>query len=120
MNSQAGLRVGRLGSPVAGSVAVFEDWVEPSDPLGSLAGRGGRPGFWSSSRLYRGAVSAIGRPPNDGLRACGTPACGIRSALPPPEPPAKRAGSGYEPYASKGQPPSGALFHERGGPPSVA
>jgi hypothetical protein len=40
-----------VGAPVAGSVDVFGVRLEPCDPAGSVAGRGGEPGFWSSSRL---------------------------------------------------------------------
>src|SRR3954471_2427944 len=48
------------------------------------------------------------------------PILAARCALPDWGAPAKRPGSGYEPSASKGLPPSGALFHgpEAGtGPP---
>ena len=37
-----------MGAPVAGSVAVCGFCAEPSAPAGSVAGRGGEPGFWFS------------------------------------------------------------------------
>jgi len=49
-----------LGAPVAGSVAVLDVRLDPCEPAGSVAGLGGVPGFWSSSRLRRWSVSGVG------------------------------------------------------------
>ena len=46
-----------LGVPVAGSVAVSPELLDPFDPAGSVAGRGGWPspaGRWFSSSVWRG------------------------------------------------------------------